>query len=169
MIKICKKNKQNKGYAILELLFYITLFSILSLVVIDAMIIMTKSFKEVTRQAELTRSGNIMERISREVRSSYDINTISANNLKLNTKDSGGADKTIEFLLSGSDIRLLENDILTGNLNAPDVAVSGLAFTQITTPKGKAVKIFFTVKSASDTLNRTQDFYNTIVLRGNYQ
>jgi type II secretory pathway pseudopilin PulG len=165
MIKIIKKRD---GYAILELLFYIAFFSILSLVVINAMITMARSFRETAIQTQLVQSGTIMERMSREIRAAYDINSIGASDLKLNTKDSGGANKTVEFLLSGSNLQLLENNILTGNLNTSNIMIAGLAFTQITTVKGKAVKIFLTVKSSDDALGRNQDFYDTIVLRGSY-
>jgi len=162
------KNKTKHGYAILELLFYISFFAIISLVVIEAMITMTRSFKEISIQAEWSRGENIMERISREIRTAYEINTIGSGNLKLNTKDSDGENITMQFLLSGSDIQFFNNEVLVGNLNTPNVLVSGLTFTQINTTKGKAIKIFFTVQSAGDILNRTQDFYNTVVLRGIY-
>lgn len=157
-----------KGYALLELLFYIALFSILSLVVINAMIIMAKSFRETSLQAEFVRSGTMMERISREIRQSYDVNSITASSLKLNIRDTAGVGKTVEFLLSGSNIHLLENDVLVGNLNAPNIVVTSLTFTQIITDEGKAVKVSFSVQSSNDVSSRTQDFYNTVVLRGSY-
>ncbi len=167
MIKIKKKKKS--GYAVLELLFYIALFAVLSIVVIDAMITMAKSFKETSIQAELVRSGTIMERISREVRGSYGIDPISTStDLKLNTKDSGGANKTVEFKFVGSDVQLWDAGSNIGNLNTLNIIVTALNFTQITTVKGKAVRIFLTVKSTNDTLSRTQDFYDTVVLRGSY-
>jgi len=150
MIKNIGKN--NKGYAILETIFYIALFAILSISVIDAMIIMTKAFKEVTIQTELMRNGNIMERISREIRQAHNINSINTTSLKLDTTDDVGADRTVEFSLSGSDIRFSENDV----------------FMQINTAKGMAVKVILTVKSNRDSLNRNESFYNTIVLRGSY-
>ena len=170
--QIKKRFYQGRGaarvYALVELVFYIVLFAILSLLVIDAMITMAKAFKETTIQAELVESNAIMERISREIRGSYDINTISTSDLKLNTKDDAGANKTVEFLLSGSDIQLLENSVLTGNLNTPNITVSNLTFTQITTTAGKAVKISLTVRSDNDAQNRSVDFYNTVTLRGSY-
>jgi len=157
MIKIIKKRN---GYAILELIFYIAFFSILAMVIINAMIAMARSFRESSVQSEFVQSGIIMERMSREIRASSSIVSISATDLKLNA---------VEFKLSGSNIQLLENDILTGNLNTPNITVTALAFTQITTTKGKAVKIVLTIKSANDTLARPQNFYDTIVLRGDYQ
>ncbi|MEI6280772.1 MAG: hypothetical protein WCP17_02110 [bacterium] len=168
MNKIIKKNQTKQGYAVIELIFYIALFVLLSLVVINAMITMAKSFKETTLQAELEQSGAIMEKMVREIRASYDIGSITTNDLVLNTKDNNGVNKTVEFLLSGSDIAFKENNVLTGNLNTPNIVVTAINFTQITTTKGKAVKVFLTVRSSNDALARTQDFYDTVTLRGSY-
>ncbi len=162
-IKNCKS-----GYAILELLFYISFFAVLSIVVINSMIIMTKAFRETTIQAELVQSGGIMERMSREIRQAYGINTISGSDLKLNTTDSVGANKTVEFALSGTDVHFLENNTLTGNLNTPNIVVTALSFTQITGTVGNAIKVTLSVRSTSDSLNRVVNFYDTIVLRGSY-
>lgn len=166
MNKILNKNKS--GYAILELLFYIALFAILSLLVINAMMTMAQSFKETAIYAELSQSGTIMERMSREIRQASAISAISANDLKLNTTNAAGAAKTVEFALSGSNINFLENDISTGNLNSPNIIVTALTFTEITTVKGKAVKIVLSARSSNDKLNRVVDFYDTVVLRGSY-
>lgn len=168
MIKIFNRNKTKNGYAVLELIFYVVFFAVLSLVVIDAMITMAKSFKETSIQAEFIRSGNILERISREIRQANSIDaTSTSTDLKLNT--TSGADTKIEFKLSGSNLQLIENNVLTGNLNTPDITITALAFTQITTAKSKAVRIILTIKSANDILGRTQDFNDTVVLRGSYQ
>ncbi len=156
------------GFSVIETIFYIALFAILSIAVINAMITMTKAFRETALHTELIQSGIIMEKISREVKQALSIDTISATNLKLNTKDDAGADKTVEFVISGSNIRFLENNVFTGNLNTPNIVVSNLSFTQITTAKGTAVKISFTIRSTRDSLNRTYDFYDTVVLRGDY-
>jgi hypothetical protein len=162
------KKINSAGYAILETIFYICLFAILSIAVINAMITMAKSFKETTIQAELMRGTNIMERISREARNSYSINSITSSSLKLNTKDSEGINKTVEFSLSGGNVRFLENDVFTGNLNGDNINVTGLTFTQINTTKGVAVKISLTIRSNHDLQNRDEIFYDTVVLRGDY-
>ncbi len=161
--------KNSFGYALLEILFYISLFAILSVVVINAMIVMSKSFRETTIQAEFLNGGEVMERMSREVRGSISISSISASDLVLNTTDSGGSSKTIQFVLSGSDLRFLENGVFTGNLNNPNINITALSFAQITTTEGSGVKISFGVQSDNDRQNRTEYFYNTVVLRGAYQ
>ncbi len=156
------------GYVLLETIFYIALFAILSIAVIDALATMTKSFKETTIQAELMQGGDIMERISREIRQASSVNSISINDLKLSSVSSIGVNKTIEFLLSGSDIQLLENGSFVANLNTQNLTVVSLTFAQISTVKGVAVKVFLRVMSKHDTSEREQDFYDTVVLRGSY-
>jgi len=156
------------GYAILELLFYITFFSILTLVVINAMVTMTRSFRETTIQRELVQSGTIMERMSREIRQAYGISSISTSNLVLNTTDSDGANKTVEFKFISPNIQFWDAGINMGNLNSSNIVVTDLAFTQITTIKGQAVKIILSIRSGNDSLARVVDFYDTVVLRGGY-
>lgn len=173
MIKNIKKNKN--GYALLELLFYIAFFAVLTIVVINAMITMAKSFKETSIQAELAQSGTIMERISREIRQASGINSINPakNDLILSTS---GTDTIIEFKwLDQNNFQLWEknavtgNNNLTGNLNTPNIIVTSVVFNQITTAKSNAVQIILTIKSADDTLSTPHSFNDTVVLRGSYQ
>ncbi|OGI67902.1 hypothetical protein A2738_03585 [Candidatus Nomurabacteria bacterium RIFCSPHIGHO2_01_FULL_42_15] len=169
MKKISYKNKKNHGYTLLELLFYISFFSMLSLVTINAMVIMTKSLREASIQAEFLQSGSVMERISREIRQAYEIDATSTEtDLKLKTKDSAGTDKTIEFKFVSPNIQLWEAGSNSGNLNPPNISVTGLNFTQISTTNGEAVKVVLSVRSNNDSAAREQYFYNTIGLRGSY-
>ncbi len=163
-----KKINKSAGYTLVELLFYVFLFSVLTLVTINALITMTRSFKETAIMSELASGSNIMERISRETRKALDITSITSTSLKLSTTDDVGAAKTVEFLLVGSNLQLLENNVVTGNLNASNIEVTALSFTQITTVRGKAVKITMTIRSSNDTQARTVDFYDTVVLRSMY-
>ena len=165
--EIVLKNKKEQGFAILELLFYIAFLAVLSLLVINAMMTMSRSFKETSIQGELTQSGTIMERISREIRQANDINLIDAHSLILNT----GVNETIEFKFVNPDIELWENNgsnVFIGNLNSPNIEITSLTFTPITTAKSKSIKVALSLHSNNDSLARNQDFYNTIVLRGSY-
>lgn len=162
------KHRQNRGYTLVETLFYLLLFIVLALPVLNAIITMARAFRETTVQTELGEGGSIMERLSRETRKASNLTLLSASDLKLDTTDDAGVAKTVEFQLNGSNIRLLENNSLTGNLNTPNITVSSLTFTSITTPSGKAVKIYLVITSNNDKLARTAEFYDSIGLRGSY-
>jgi type II secretory pathway pseudopilin PulG len=161
--------KNNHGATLIETIFYIVLFSMLSTVVIYSIVTMTKSFKEISIQRELMQGGEIMERMSREIKKAYQINSLaSPTDLKLNSIDDEGDSKTVEFVLENNNLRLLENDIFIDNLNNENIKVENLSFKQMTTANGKAIKIFLSVSSLNDKSSRSYDFYNTLVLRGDY-
>ena len=152
----------------IELLFYISIFAVVFLIMINSIIVMTRSFREASINTDIIQSSGIMDRISREIRKAESINTINTSDLKLNTTNDAGTATTVQFSLSGSNIIFYDNDVLLGNLNSPNISVTSLSFTQITTAKGTAVKVFMTVLSNNYGSNRSENFYNTIVLRGNY-
>jgi len=169
--KILSIKKRNQGASLIELLFYIAIFAVLFLVVINSMVFMTRSFRETVVNTDLTQTVSVMERISREIRNATSINTVSSTSLKLNTIDSvTAAESTIRFSLSGSNIELYDgSDVLVGNLNSQNISVTDLRFAEITTVEGKAVKFVVTVKSNHYNSVRTEKFYDTVVLRGAYQ
>lgn len=156
----------------IELLFYIAIFTVLFLVVINSLIFMTRSFRETVVNTDLTQSTGIMERISREIRNGEVISAISSTSLTLGPSDAAAvvtASSGIQFTLSGSNIVVYDGrGTLVGNLNSPNISVTALNFSQITTTQGTAVKIFMTVKSNHYGSVRTENFYDTIVLRGDY-
>ncbi len=160
--------KQNRGFSLIEILIYIAIFSFLSIVVINSLIVMMKSFAETAVQADFVQTSQALERMSREIRQAKSIAAISTSDLTLNSTDSSGVAKTVEFKLSSQNLQLLENTVLTGNLNAPNIQITALVFTQITTAKGKAIKIQMSAKDTKDRLSRTENFYDTIGLRGSY-
>ena len=165
---MAKFPKNNSGYALIETLFYIALLVILSIAVINSIITMTRAFKETAIHAELMQGGVILERISREVRQADGVVAISPTTLELASTDAGGAPKSVEFVFSGGNIELWENDISRGFLNTSNIIVGNVVFSQIITAEGEAVKIFLTISSSHDALGRSADYYNTVALRGIY-
>ncbi len=161
------KNKK-AGFSLIEVIFYISIFIVLSIVVINALIIMTKAFRENIIQSDVVRSASIMERIEREIKQATSVASVSPTVLRLNTTDEAGAAKIVQFSGSGTDLVLSENDVTTGNLNLPHINVQNLSFIQITTANSRAVKVYFEVSSDRDTQSRVTKFYNTAVLRGSY-
>jgi prepilin-type N-terminal cleavage/methylation domain-containing protein len=169
------KNVKNKidlnvkqGFTLIELLFYISLFTIFSLIVINSMIFMTSSFRETVINKDLSQGSVILDQISRNVRDASGIIDIGTGSLTLNIPEGVLPARSVQFLLSGSDIELWEDDIFIGNLNPSNLVVSNLIFTQITTANSLAVKVFMSIKSNRYGSERIEDFYTTLVLRHSY-
>jgi hypothetical protein len=166
MINLNKKNKC--GYALMEIVFYISLFAIISILVINSMIIMMNSFKETKINFQLSSGANIAERISREIKQADSIFSITGTSLSLNTKDINDVSKKITFSLVNNNIQYSENDILIGNLNDSNLIINNLFFSSVSTNKSSAVRFTMSVSSAFDSSNKIVDFQNTLILRNNY-
>lgn len=160
--------KNKKGFSLLEMVFYVAIFIMLSMVIIESTIIFTKSFRVAKINVELSEGANIMERISREIRSASSVVSISSNSLKVRVEDGTLVGDSSQFTLSGSDLLFYEDDVLVGNLNPTTLSISGLTFTQITTANSTAIKIEFTATSTRYGGTNSATFYNTVVLRDSY-
>lgn len=160
--------KKNVGNTLLETLFYISLLTAMSILIINSLVVMTKAFRETAVQRDFSQGVQIMEKISREIRLAKSINTISTTSLKLNTTDDAGGSLTKTFSLVDGDLKVYENDVLLDNLNSQNISINDLSFNEIDTTVGGAVKVSFGVNSKRDSQGREENFYDTIVLRGKY-
>jgi Tfp pilus assembly protein FimT len=165
----------NKGYSIVEMLVYLAIFTTVSIFIINSMIVVLGSFATTRTNRDLLESGSItMERISREIRQSKSVDIVnstlgsSPGVLQLNSTDSAGNAMIVKFIVSSGALNLYENGTSIGNLLGQNVSVSSLIFRRIATTNGEAVKIELTLQDTYSKNNQSQNFYNTIILRGEY-
>ena len=165
----------SRGTTLVELLVYVAIMAVLSVLIINSLITMFKSFSETRSNRDLLESGTlVMERMSREIRGANSADAgvsvfgSSPGTLKLNTTDSGGAAKTVQFSVSSGALQFTDNGTLSGNLTAANISVSSLIFNQITTAHGTAVKVSVTLTDTRSTNSRSANFYDTVIMRGAY-
>jgi len=155
-----------KGYSLIEILVYVIIFSVISILVINSLLVITKSFAKSKESRELMSSAvSSMERMTREIRSAQTINAVSAGSITL-TAVENSINKKLEFYTLNNDLLFEEDDVLVGSLLMPNVRVTSLTFTNLTLTKGQAVKISMTLEYNNGNLNKSEIFYNTIFLRG---
>jgi hypothetical protein len=135
-------------------------------VVINSIIVMTRSFREVNINTDIMQGANVMDQMTRYIRKSTAITSITGGNDLLLADTVDGY--SMEFRLNGTNLEYYQAGALVGNLNSSNISITSLSFTQIDTLKSKAVKISMTVKSNRYGSVRTETFYDTIVLRSTY-
>ncbi len=170
-----KKQKTIQGFSLAEILVYVAIFSAMSVVVIQAYIVITSSFSATRTARDLLESGSTaMERISREVRQASSIDTANSTFgsnpgvLALMSTDSGGASETVKFSTASGALNLYYNGSLVSNLLGQNISVTNLVFRRIVTVKGEAVKVEMTLTDTRSKNAPTELFYDTIILRGEY-
>ncbi len=164
---------KKSGFTLVEMIIYVAFFAILSVLATEALMVVMKSFYTLRLTQNINQSATTaLERMSREVRNAYDIDTVGSTfntnpgYLTLRTKDASGANTTIEFFVSGNQIKMKEGGVDKGFLVSKSTTVTNLVFRQITTANSKAIKIEMSLYDTHGVLSRDAVFYDTIVLRG---
>jgi type II secretory pathway pseudopilin PulG len=171
-----KKNAES-GYSLVEVILYMTLFAMLSTVLIGSLFGMSRSYKSARVTNDLLDSSQVsIERMTREIRGAVSLDMTSSvftsdpGVLKLNTTDSGGTPKTVQFNISGANTLELTDstDGTPRDLTGENVAVTSLVFRNITTTAGSAVRIEMTLESTRAPGGKTLSLTDTAALRGSY-
>lgn len=176
---INKKNRfasdcQNQnGFSVAEIIIYLAIFTMVSILVINSFITITKSFSITHTNRDLLESGiTSMERISREIRQASSIDLIesdlSGGVLQLNSTDKDNNPIIIKFSKESLILNLYQDDILSGNLLGQNIEIDNLIFRRIVTTESEAIKIEMTIHDTNSKTNKSANFYNTIILRGGY-
>ena len=170
------KIQYKNGYSIVEILVYLAIFTALSVLVINSFIIILSSFNITNMNRKLLESGSMsMDRISREIRQAKNIDITNSSlgsnpgTLQLNSTDSSGNPMTIKFVKENGNLNLYKNGSLGGNLLGNNLLLTYLTFDRIVTPKSEAVKIKMTLQYSGKNTTKSENFYDTIILRGGYQ
>ncbi|MFA7285590.1 MAG: hypothetical protein WC011_01940 [Candidatus Paceibacterota bacterium] len=174
--------KFNKGNSLIEVVFYVAIFAVTVVLVMNSTFLMISSFKENFVNHNLKQHAQIIENIAREIKNSEGIVSMSESSIKLSKKDINGADHTIEFLQYGNGLNLYEDDQLSASLTGKRTKVLDFSVTSLGHIRGSAnyeannvvplasqvIKLELTLQTIYFGFSRTETFYNTIVLRSNY-
>lgn len=167
----------------METLIYSAILGMVAVFATGSILAMMKSYSNVKMSRDLNFSASVaMERMASEIRLANGIDdagsafATSSGKLKLNTTDDLGAPTTIEFFRSGlpageagAGIFVKEGAGASEALTASTTEITSLVFNKITSSTvSKAVKISLTAKAKGGRMEKTENFYNTAILRGSY-
>lgn len=168
-------NNKKLGFTLIEMVIYSALLALISILTINAVLSMSRaagSFRE-SRNIGLAADSGV-ERMVRDMRSAALINdagsSFGANpgvlNIDIVDPDTS-ASSTVEFYLSGTTLTRRAGGV-TQILTAPTIEVTSLVFRKFTTAKSQAVRVEMTLRSGRGVSQKTENFYDTVVLRGSY-
>lgn len=163
----------------METIVYTAILAVTTIFVINSLLKTVSAFNSFRVSKQINASAiNALERMTREIKSAHqadEINSIfdaSPGRLIINKNDPDtGAPINIEFSVSNSRLMFqkgAENPIA---LTPSGTEISNLVFRQVATSTNqhsKAIKIEMTIKSGYGNYQKTENFYDTIVLRGSY-
>lgn len=165
-----------KGFTLVEMLVYLAMLGAISILISHSFIAMTRSFGSVKLSRNINESALVaMERITREIRSAYEINTgdsifgSSPGRLSLIGLNDAGATTTVKLYMQGSNIFVEKGGYSSEPITSSSTMATSLIFNQINaSTTSKAIKLELELSGSAGPVSRTDKFYNSIILRGSY-
>ncbi len=156
-----------KGYTLVEIIIYASLFAILLAAIMNSSSLLTRSYRQIRTVKNTQMSAlSAMDQMTRHIRQSESIDGsetvygVAVGSLLLRSTDSVGVAHTVKFYLRGETVMMDKDGVLFGPLTDGKTTVTSLIFRQIDSGNSVGVKIELTLGG--------KNFYNTVMLRGSY-
>ncbi len=161
-----------KGFTIIEIIIYTAIIAIIFVLVVNSLTVVIKAFNQGRVIIKINNSAETaIERMTREIRFAYDIDASSTlGHLILNTYVLGTeTPTTVEFYIDSGKLMIKEGVLPADQLTSSDLTVTNLVFRQINASSvSRAVKIEMTMQGFFGNYQKTENFYNTTILRKSY-
>ncbi len=164
-----------KGFSLIEMLVYVALLSILLLVVINSVILIINSYRNIKTTEVLENAGlTAMDRLEAEIRNAKSIDATNSvfnssgtsSILTLNTSTTTPA--KVKFYATSTTLAVDEDGVYSGPLISSNARLKTLSLWLISTSTSQAVKIELEVESGVGPSYKSAKFYDTAILRGSY-
>ena len=163
------------GFSLVEVVLYASLFAVLSVLALNAILQMFHNFNSLRVSRDLNDSSvMIIEHLTRDMKSATNIDVFnstfdaSPGRLTLATANASGTALTVEYFVASGVLRIKENGVDQGFLSAGRVRVDNLTFRRLLSGTTDAVKIELQLSATRAGITRTEYYYDTAVLRGSY-
>lgn len=165
-----KTSNFSKGYSVIELVIYVALFVVISVVVVQSLIFIMKTYANARSFRVIQQNGElVMERMTREIRQSNTIGVAgsvfgsSPGTLVVSGSDTSGVAYVDAFSVVNGAVQLSVNGAVS-NLTSSEVVVSNLTFWNVVNTNVRAVKVQLTLTTTTIPVV-TKTFYTTVGLR----
>lgn len=173
------KNKKNNGFSLIETMVYTAILAVTTIFVVSSLLKTVSAFNSFRVSKQINASAiSALEKMTREIKSAGQVDEINSvfdtnpSKLIINKTDPNtGAPTIIEFSVSNSRLTIKKDNDAPIALTSSGTEIINLVFRQVATStnqRSKAIKIEMTIKSGYGNYQKTENFYDTIVLRGSY-
>ncbi|MES3005076.1 MAG: type II secretion system protein [Patescibacteria group bacterium] len=165
------KNSKTRGYSLVEMIIYVTILSIVSVVLVNTLLSFTGSYKQLQALRAVDRSAmDVMEKFSRSIRSSTSIDiggsSFGANpGVLVLVETDGLVSTTTRFYLENQVVKMDVNGVYYGPLSLGVADVTSLVFRKTDSDSTSAIKIEMTVSANIGGVTKQKNFFLTTVTK----
>lgn len=170
-----KRGRAQSGFSLIEVLLYVAIFSVMSVISMNTLFQAIKSFDALRISRDINDSSvGIMERLTRDIKGSTSVDlanstlNISPGRLTLSTVSASGTPVVVEYYVSSSTLRYKEGGVDKGSLMSAKTAIDALVFRYINSGSTIGIKIELHLSSTRGGVTAVDHFYDTVLMRGTY-
>jgi type II secretory pathway pseudopilin PulG len=171
---INKKDNIKSGFTLVEIIIYLAIFVLLSIVIIDALLAVQKTNRNVIVYNGLTTNAvSVLEKITKETREAVSVdvaNSVFATSsgvLQLNTLDNSDTAHVIRFYQDSGIVKMDLDGQYFGPLMTNSAITTALIFNLATTSTSTLVKMELDLTAGQGVYQKSEKFYDSIMLRLN--
>ena len=166
------KNSKKFGYTLVEMIVYVAVISLISLVIVNTTLSFSRSYRHLQALRIVDDSGSgAMERMTRDIRAA---STIDVANSTLGSSPgvltviatANSISTTTKFYLQNNIAKADVNGSYFGPLTLSTATTTSLVFTKLDSPISHAIKIDMTVVATVGGVTKTKNYHSTIILKG---
>jgi type II secretory pathway pseudopilin PulG len=162
----------NKGYSLVEMVIYVSILSIISVVGMNSVLSFATSYRDTLALRVVDNSAiDSLERITRDIRSATSINSLnstfgtSPGVLSLTTT-SNGVSTTTRFYLDSGVLKVDVNGVYSGPLTPVGAEVTSLVFTKMDSDNSSLVKIDMNISGTVGPTIKSKTYHSSVVMKG---
>lgn len=162
------RSKDISGYSLVEMVIYLAILSVVSLIVINTILSFSQSYGNLRALRLLDHSASsALERMTRDIRSATSVDTansalgVSPGVLTLLTSASA---TTTKFYVLNNILQVDVNNASSGPLTVSKSSITNLTFTKLSNGTTTAVKIDMTVSATDGTVSKSKNYHSTVVV-----
>jgi type II secretory pathway pseudopilin PulG len=165
------RNEVEAGFSLVELIVYTAIMTIVVSSLTLTGVSLLRTFGYMQASADVAETATVaLERITREVRFAYNVDTgastllVSPGVLVLGTTDESGNPTTITITLDSGRIWMTQGGGVPSPLTRDSVEITNLVFTHTVGTHTQAVRIDMTAERTTRDLTITKEFRTFVVL-----
>lgn len=175
LIYMNKHNKNKKGFSIMEIIIYLAILGVISILVTDNIISLFKNYNIVRANQEIEYNAiSILDKLTRDThdaknvvvdQSSFSV-PLGAITLNIASSTNPAVDNKIKFYLEDGRVKYDRDAVYFGNLSTDNINVSNFKIYYINGTTTEAIRVELNIESKPHLNSSTisKNFYTTIQL-----
>lgn len=164
--------KLKSGYSLVEMVIYVSLLTLISVVVIQTILSFSSPYTELMVMRRIEHSGlDAMERMTYSIRRAAVVDTGNSTlgtspGILAVTQNIKTTPINTKFYVDGGILKMDVDGVYYGPLTTSNVSVTNISFTEFDSGISTGIRINMTIQSSTGGVIKSKTYHSLVMLRG---